>query len=212
VSQPYERDCCVPQPGKIDKSLGEFWSESAWTIPIGGHNLSAYERDKLWLNIKGKQFLELSYLMGTDNEGDGRGIVAGDFRNTGQQDLVLRQSGGGPVVMYENQMPPRHFLTVTLRGTRSNRLGIGARLVAHAGGQKLVRELFPANGFRAQMASQVHLGLADAEQIDRLVIQWPSGQTQELTNLAVNRHVVITEGRQGADAVEEVIPGKVIQP
>src|SRR5262249_53226806 len=106
----------------------------------------------------------------------------------------------------------RHFLTVTLRGKKSNRLGIGARLVAHAGGQKLVRELYPSNGFRAQMAAQVHLGLADADEIDRLVIQWPSGEIQELTNLAVNRHVVITEGRQGANAVETVIPGNVIAP
>jgi hypothetical protein len=196
----------------VDASLGEFWSKSPWTIPQEGHNLSAYERNKTWMNIQGKQFVDLSYFMGTDSDGDGRGVVAGDFRNTGQMDLLVRQVSGGPVLLFENQFPARHYLTLSLRGTRSNRQGIGARIEAYAGKLKVVRELYPADGFRAQMASQVHLGLADNPTIDRLVIRWPCGDTQVLTDLAVNRHVVITEGRSGADAVEAVTPGKAIEP
>ena len=65
-------------------------------------------------------------MTGTDNDGDGRCVVAGDFRNNGQLDLVVRQVGGGPVLLYENEFPKAHYLTVSLRGTKSNRLGIGA--------------------------------------------------------------------------------------
>ncbi len=212
MSQPYDRSCCVPKPGKIDAELGEFWTESPWQIGIDGHNLSAYERDKTWVNVKGKQFLDMSYLMGTDSDGDGRGVVAGDFRNTGHLDLLVRGSGGGPVALYENQMTSGNYLTVTLRGTKSNRQGIGARLVAQAGGQQIVRELYPSNGFRAQMPSLVHLGLGSATRLERLVIHWPSGEVQELTGLAANRHVVITEGRRGVQAVETVVPGHTILP
>jgi len=199
-------------PGKIDRNLKEFWSENPWQIVSEGHNLSAYERDKTWVSVKGKQFLDLSYFMATDSDGDGRGAVAGDFRHTGQMDLLVRGVSGGPVVLYENQIPARSYLTVNLRGTKSNRLGVGARLVAHAGDLTVVRELYPSNGYRSQMPSQVHLGLDKAQKIDRLVINWPSGETQVLTDLAVNRHVLITEGRQGKDAVEVIVPGKTFEP
>src|SRR4051794_32953113 len=196
----------------VDKALGEFWVTNPWDIVDQGHNLSAYERKRTFLNVGGKDFVDLSYLTGADSDGDGRSAVAGDFRNDGRLDLVLRQVGGGPVLLFENRFPKAHYLTVSLRGTRSNRLGIGARLTAGAGGRTLVRELYPHNSFRSQQPSRVHLGLGDATRIDRLTIRWPSGTEQTLSDLPADRHVVITEGRSGPDAVETVIPGQVFLP
>jgi hypothetical protein len=212
VSQPNNRVGKVPAPGTPDPSLGEFWVENPWEIMQKGHNLSAYERKRTFLNVRGKDFLDISYLTGADNDGDGRSVVAGDFRNNGQLDLVLRQVSGGAVLLYENHFPQRHYLEVSLRGTRSNRLGIGARLVAEVGGQPLVRELFPLNSFRSQMPNIVHFGLGSATRVDRLTIRWPSGAVQELTDLAGDRHVVVEEGKAGLVAVETVLPGTTIRP
>jgi hypothetical protein len=101
---------------------------------------------------------------------------------------------------------------VSLRGTASNRLGIGARLTATVAGRDLTRELYPHNSFRSQMPSRVHFGLGDATKIDELTVRWPSGAVQTLHDLAADRHVVITEGKTGPGAVETVTPGQVIQP
>jgi hypothetical protein len=202
----------VPAPGTVDKSLGEFWVNDSWDIVREGHNLSAYERKRVFLNVQGKEFLDISYLTGADSDGDGRAVVAGDFRNDGRLDLVVRQVGGGPVRLFENQFQKAHYLTVSLRGTASNRLGIGARLIATVAGRDLTRELYPHNSFRSQMPSRVHFGLGDATRIDRLTIRWPSGAVQELHDLAADRHVVITEGKTGPGATETVTPGQVIQP
>jgi hypothetical protein len=139
-------------------------------------------------------------------------VVAADFRNNGQLDLIVRKSGGGPIALYENQFPKRHYLEVSLRGTKSNRLGIGARLVAIVKGRQIVREQFPVNSFRSQMPNVVHLGLGDDTTVDRLTIHWPSGQVQELSGLAGDRHIVVEEGKKGAAAVQTVIPGKVFLP
>src|SRR5712692_10536339 len=152
-----------------------------------------------------------SLLSGADNDGDGRSVIAGDLRNNGKLDLVVRQVGGGPVYIYQNDFPQRHYLKVSLRGTKSNRLGIGARLVATVKGQNLVREQYPLNSFRSQMPTIVHFGLGDATQVDRLVIQWPSGAKQELTNLAADRHIIVEEGKEGNAAVETVVPGRTIR-
>jgi hypothetical protein len=196
----------------VDSSLGEFWVTNPWDIVEQGHNLSAYERKRAFLNVQGQEFLDISYLTGADSDGDGRSVAAGDFRNDGRLDLVVRQVGGGPVLLFENQFPRAHYLTVSLRGRASNRLGIGARLTATVAGRELTRELYPHNSFRSQMPSRVHFGLGEATKIDRLTVRWPSGAVQTLDNLAANRHVIITEGQTGPAALETVIPGQVIRP
>lgn len=223
MSQPNKRGAKIPAPGKLDPRLGEFWVENPWDIVEKGHNLSAYERKRAYLNVANgpgeRNFLDISHLTGADGDGDGRCVVAGDFRNNGQLDLVVRQVGGGPVLLYENQFPQRHYLKVSLRGRptkdgrpTSNALGIGARLTATLKGQPLVRELYPLNSYRSQMPNMVHFGLGEAERVDRLTIRWPSGKVQELTGLAADRHIVVDEGKEGSAAVETVVPGKTVQP
>jgi hypothetical protein len=212
VSQPCDRACKIPVPGRVDKSLGEFWVENPWEIVKHGHNLSCFERKRTWLNIRGSNFLDLSFLTGADNDGDGRSVVAGDFRNNGRQELLVRNCGGGALLLYENNFPQRHYLKVSLRGHKSNRLGVGARLRAVVKGQQLVREMFPINSYRSQMPNLVHFGLGDARRVERLEIRWPSGKVQVLRDLEADRHIVVDEGKPPAEAVETVVPGETIAP
>jgi hypothetical protein len=190
--------------------------DNPWDIIRHGHNLSCFERKRAYLNVQGGAFVDISYLTGADNDGDGRSVVAGDFRNNGQLDLVVRQAGGGSLLLYENRFPRRHYLEVSLRGRQSNRQGIGARLTATvegkppAGPRSLVRELYPLNSFRSQMPSMVHFGLGDATRVDRLTIRWPSGKVQELTDVAADRHIVVDEDKDGSAAVQTVVPGRPI--
>jgi enediyne biosynthesis protein E4 len=212
VSQPCNRGADVPLPGKLDPSLKEFWVTNPFQIGSAGHNLSAFERNRMFLNVKGEAFLEVSHLSGTDSDGDGRSVVAADFRNCGMLDLIVRQAGGGPLLLYENHLPPKPHLTVSLRGRQSNRQGVGARLTAVVRGQQIVRELFPANGYRSQAPNQVHFGLGDSDTVDTLTIRWPSGKVQVLTGVKGNRQIVVDEGKDGPDAIETVVPGRTIQP
>jgi hypothetical protein len=202
VSQPCERHGDIAAPGPIDSELKEFWAENPWQIIAQGHNLSAFERKRAYLNAEGRAFLDISHLTGADNDGDGRSVVAADFGNTGRLDLIVRQVGGGPLLLYENRFPQRHYLKVSLRGRRSNRAGVGARLTAVVGGRSLVRELYPCNSFRSQAPNIVHFGLGDAEEVQRLTIRWPSGRVQQLRRLKGDRHIVVDEDKEGAQAVE----------
>lgn len=186
----------VPPPGTLDPKLKEFWVANPWQIVAEGYNLSAFERNRAYLNIKGDEFLEISHLTGgADSDGDGRAALAADFRNNGQLDLIVRQAGGGALFCFENRFPVRSWLSVSLEGVTSNKAGIGARLVAEIGGKKIVREMYPHNGYFSQAPNRVHFGLGDAKQVDRLTIRWPSGLEQELRAVAGNRHLTVTEGR-----------------
>jgi hypothetical protein len=208
----------------VDTSLKEFWVETPWQIIALGHNLSAYERKRAYLNVDGRAFLEISHLTGADNDGDGRSVVPADFSNTGRLDLIVRQVGGGPLLLYENRFPQRHYLKVSLHGSspRSNRAGVGARLSAVVrkldknsksdAPRTLVREMFPSNTYRSQAPNIVHFGLGDAEVVDRLTIRWPSGRVQELRDIAADRHIIIDEEKEGAEAIQTIVPGRVAMP
>ncbi len=193
MSRPCDKQCDVPLPGELDEELGEFWNGSPWNI-FRENNLSSFERNRAYMNVKGGGFLEVSYLSGADTDSDSRAVMALDIREPGRLDLLVRQVGGGPLRLFENRFPQANYLKVSLRGVKSNRLGIGAKLVAHVGDQQIVRELYPINTYSSQHPAFVHFGLAQASKVDRLVIQWPSGEEQEIEDVPANRHLVIEEG------------------
>ena len=193
MSQPFDRSCQVPAPAELDESLDEFWSGNAYNISRN-HNLSGYERNRTYLNVGGNNFVEMSFPTGTDSDGDGRCVVPLDFNNDGRQDLIVRQVGGGALKLFENRFPKQNWLRVSLRGVKSNRLGIGTRLVAKLGGRQVVRELWPVNTYYSQAPSSVHLGLGENGKVDELSIHWPSGKVQKLADIKANRHVLVKEG------------------
>lgn len=208
MSQPFNRKARLARPGQLDESLGEFWVTNPWEIADQGHNLSAYERNRTYLNQNGRRFFEISTLTTADSDGDGRAVVACDFRGDGKLDLVVRQDGGGSLLLFENNMATGHYLSVVLRGVRSNRLGIGARITAYCGDNRQTRELYPLNSYQSQMPAAVHFGLGGETKVDRLQIHWPSGHTQEYRDVVADRQIRITEGDSTPDNLQVVVPGQ----
>ena len=157
------------------------------------NNLSSYERNRAFLSMGGESFLEISHLTGADSDGDARACVAADLEGDGREELIVRQTGGGAVLIFENRFPAGNWVAVRLRGTTSNRHGIGARLVAEVGGRLIVRHQFPVNSYRSQASNSIHFGLGSAKQVDRLTIRWPSGHIQVIENLEIKKLHYISE-------------------
>lgn len=193
VAQPLDRSRNIPVPGRVDEGLGEFWVPNAWLFGQYRKNLSSYERNRVFLNRGNLQFADISHISGADSEGDGRSAVAADLNGDGRLEVLVRQTGGGSFLVYENRFPQRHWLSVSLRGLKSNRQGIGARLVLEAGGRTQTRELYPANSFRSQSPALVHFGLGTATRAAKLTILWPSGKVQEVRNIPADRNLTIQE-------------------
>ena len=95
---------------------------------------------------------------------------------------------------YVNQGNDNHWLRVELVGTRSNRSGIGTRLLARAGDLEQMREMRSGRGF-GQDEMVAHFGLGGRNQVDRLEIRWPSGQIDVLENIPTDRKIRVFEGR-----------------
>jgi hypothetical protein len=181
--------------GELDSDAGEFWVENPFQMLSNGQNLSAFEPNRLFLNQAGRRFVDLSSVSGADLVSDSRSIIAADFDRDGAPDLLVVGVGGGPLRLLLNRIPTKNGrLRIELRGTKSNRSGIGARVTAKCGEQVIVRDVYPANGFMGQGPVELLLGVGQASHIDTLSIHWPSGVTQQFTDVPVQKHLVFVEG------------------
>jgi hypothetical protein len=79
---------------------------------------------------------------------------------------------------------------------KSNRDGIGARVVATVGAQKLVREIHSAQSYYSQSDMTAHFGLGRAGLVDLLEVKWPSGRVSRLEQVAVDSVVTVREPEQ----------------
>ncbi len=156
-------------------------------------NLSAYERNGCFLNDQNGSFLDMSYLSGSDNRGDSRTVVSTDIDKDGMPELFVRQVGGGALVVYKNNFPKTNWLTISLRGDKSNSAGIGSKVIIRAGDLIVQRELYPVVNFLSQAPANIHVGLQNHAKVDSIEIFWPSGEKTTLRDIDTNRHLRVFE-------------------
>lgn len=198
VSQPLDRTSQTEQLGEVDTAAGEFWVRSPFQMPQLGHNLSAFEANRLFMNVNGEQFVDASFASQANIDSDSRSAVAGDMDRDGDVDLLVGSVGGGPLRMFANRISTEHHkVRIELQGTASNRMAIGARVVLQCGTKAITRDLFPANGFMGQSPAELLIGVGSATSIDRLTIRWPNGELQEFEDLPVDHNIQIVEGQEG---------------
>jgi hypothetical protein len=116
-----------------------------------------------------------------------RGAAFGDLNNDGWQDAVMTVLGGRPQV-FLNHGGKQHWLTVSLRGTRSNRDGLGARV--RVNGQ--TRVATTAGSYLSASDKRVHFGLGTAETA-KVEILWPSGIRQTMNDIHADQILDISE-------------------
>ncbi|HVU23575.1 MAG TPA: FG-GAP-like repeat-containing protein, partial [Opitutus sp.] len=129
---------------------------------------------------------------GLDQKGVSFGAAFGDLDGDGDLDLVYVNYQGGVTVL-RNDSDSGHRLIVALRGTQSNRFGVGATVKIQTAAGVQVRTLVVARGYLSSSEPVLQFGLGDAARIERLSVDWPSGATQTFTDLAVDRKLTITE-------------------
>jgi enediyne biosynthesis protein E4 len=124
---------------------------------------------------------------GTHTLSAARGTAFGDLNNDGSIDVVATVLGG-PVQVFMNRGGSGHWLTITLRGTRSNRDGLGARV--HVNEQ--TRFATTAGSYESANDKRLHFGLGAAKTA-KVEVLWPSGTRQVLNNVAADQLLEIRE-------------------
>ena len=209
MSRPLNRQCNLPELGKVDRKAGEFWVSNPFLMPEEGHNLSAYERNCLYINHEGSEFLDASFASDVELDADSRSAMVGDFNRDGASDLLVASVGGGPLRLFLNQSPSLgNAVRLNLVGTTSNRMAVGTRVMAVVDGRRIVRDLFAANGCLGAGPVELLIGLGNADRISSLEIRWPSGQTQQFDNIPEAAELTVTEGSPDIVAGQSEEPGQ----
>ena len=128
----------------------------------------------------------------------GRGLATGDLDNDGRIDAIV-QCQNEPLVYLRNKTAGEsHWLVLRLEGVRSNRDGIGARVLIEAGGRRQVHHRFGGGSYQSAGDLRLHCGLRECTRVDRLEVRWPSGQVDRYDGLEADRGYLLREGSRAA--------------
>ncbi len=123
-----------------------------------------------------------------------RGLAVGDYDNDGLADVLL-SGPDTPAGLFRNVARPHgNWLGLRLQGVKSNRDGIGARVRLAAAGRTQFRLVRSGSSYCSSSDPRLLFGLANAVEAETVRVEWPSGQVDEVRNLAANRYYLLREG------------------
>ena len=157
----------------------------------------------MYRNDEGKRFVDVTFSSGTGHLQKGHGIAWGDIDNDGNQDIYEQMGGAYPGdayrnVLYLNPGHPNHWITLLLRGTRSNRSAIGARIRVEIETPEGKRDVFAVVGTGGSFGGnslQQEMGLGSAAEILDVEVTWPrDNRIEHFRNLAPDGFFELVEG------------------
>jgi hypothetical protein len=190
----------------MGSNFGDFDNDGFldFYLGTGDPNPATLVPNRLFKNVAGARFAEITGSSGTGHLQKGHAIACGDWDNDGDVDIFINMGGiinGDKYhnVLFQNPGQGNHWLTVKLVGCKTNRAAIGARIkVVTAGAKPLTvfRHISSGSSFGANPLRQT-IGLGAADGVAELQIDWPtSGTTQVFRNLAVDQSIEVTEFAQ----------------
>jgi hypothetical protein len=125
----------------------------------------------------------------------GRGVACGDFDRDGDVDLLITTNNGPAYLYRNNQSAGNRSIRFRLVGTKCNRDAIGAEVRIESGGVTQSRLVRSGSSYLSQSELPVTFGLGKRDQVERVVIQWPSGRTEEYKNLGAGKAYEFVEAK-----------------
>lgn len=130
---------------------------------------------------------------GTDLFEDTKGGSLMDYDKDGFLDIYLPSTNHNHQ-LWHNEGNGNHWVGFILEGTVSNKEAIGALVKVYSGGRQQLRYRKCPDGWNRQHMPWLHFGLGNTSQIDSVVIRWPMGSKEILTNVAIDQYHIIKEG------------------
>lgn len=170
-------------------------------LGTGEPSYTALSPNRMFKNVDGKRFSDISVSTGTAHLQKGHGVAIGDWDRDGDNDIFV-QMGGAVIgdkyhnILFQNPGQGNNWLTLKVHGVKTNRPGIGVRVkivTAGPGAMTIHRVIGTGGSFGANPLQQT-IGIGKADKIATLEIHWPTSKTtQTFTDLKVNQVVDVTE-------------------
>jgi hypothetical protein len=153
-------------------------------------NVGYAQSPQLFLNRGSGTFREVAEMVSGSFETPivGRGLAYGDFDRDGDLDVLIT-TNNGPAYLFRNDRYSASHSSIRfyLTGSKSNHDAIGASVRIYHDSQMQSRTVRGGSSYLSQSELPVTFGLGFQDKIDRVVLDWPSGRTEEYKNLSANR-------------------------
>jgi hypothetical protein len=153
-------------------------------------NVGYAQSPQLFLNRGSGTFREVAEMVRGSFETPivGRGLAYGDFDRDGDLDVLIT-TNNGPAYLFRNDRYSASHSSIRfyLTGSKSNHDAIGASVRIYHDSQMQSRTVRGGSSYLSQSELPVTFGLGFRDKIDRVVLDWPSGRTEEYKNLGANR-------------------------
>ena len=168
--------------------------------------------NKMFRNVGGQQFEDVTGVSGTGNLQKGHGVAFADFRNRGLQDIFIEMGGAYAGDAYTSALyvnpgqNDNNWISIKAEGIKSNKAAIGSKLkitfVDNGVKRSVYRDLNSGGSFGSSPI-QAEIGVGHAGFIEELEITWAgSHAVQRFRNLQVNQFYHIIEGNGKAVSVQ----------
>ncbi len=153
------------------------------------------QRDQLFSNNGDGTYTEVSQTSGTyfSEELVGRAAASADYDNDGDIDIVVMNSNQRAVLLRNEGGNRNNWLNIKLIGKKSNRDGIGSKIIINTDGNTQISEVKSGSSYASGSDIKVLFGLLEVETVDRITVMWQSGIKQVLENVKANQILMITE-------------------
>jgi hypothetical protein len=156
------------------------------------------QRKLVYRNLRDGTFTEVAQALGAAlmEPRASRGAAFGDYDDDGDIDVIVNDLDG-PSMLLRNDGGSRagHWISLKLVGTKSNRNAVGAKVWLKAGGLTQVDEVHSGDSYISHSDWRLHFGLGSTTRVPELIIRWPNGTTEKLTNLPIDKVVTVVEGK-----------------
>lgn len=164
------------------------------TIELNFPNLR-YREPMLLARNTGKGFVDVSSQSGTvfQKPWVARGMAIGDLDNDGRLDAVVTTNDGPAHILHNETPSQNHWLLLNLVGHRSNRDAIGANVELETPAGNQYATVTTTGSYLSSSDKRVHFGLGKNAYASKIVIRWPSGIVQILSEVKADQILKIDE-------------------
>lgn len=190
----WRRDVYLSSP-KPNAKLDQFYSSALQDLHKGRISWNGFEHKNLLLNLGGKDFVNVAYVMGCAYEYDSRSMAGADYDLDGRVDLIFTQAGGmtneGIHIVKNSFDSKNNWIGVQLREEGSGTSPLGATVTVITANKKQSSHVVAGDSYMTQHPLTKHFGLGKETAVEAIEVKWISGKSKRIEKPEIGKYHLV---------------------
>jgi hypothetical protein len=175
-----------------NEALGLLMEKRMKVLDTGAESWDGHQKNQLLMNLEGRGFVNVAFLLGVADAFDSRSAVSGDLDLDGHVDLVVVEDHGlkgQRLHVYRNRLETgNHWIGIRLLEEGNGISPVGASVSVHSSEQTHVGRIVTGETVLGQHPTTLHFGLGSSTRVESIEVRWPNGTTRILHDPEIDRY------------------------